>query len=79
MQTQSDETIRSGKLDRCFDAMDGVGAKWVWPFCDMYRFYVQRGITERAQRFRETARKTIPVEMRGDLESGFNDVDAKSR
>ena len=50
LQTQPPETLRSGKLDRYLDAMEKVGNYSSSEPRDIYAFYLQRGMTERAQK-----------------------------
>jgi hypothetical protein len=71
LQGQPSEALRSGKLDRYLDAMDKVGNYSSSGPRDIYAFYLQRGMTERARKFREAARKAASY----DLEYYFKQVD----
>jgi len=72
LQRQPSEALRSGKLDRYLDAMEKVGNYSSSEPRDIYAFYVQRGMTERAQKFRATASKAVSY----DLDYYFKQVDA---
>lgn len=72
LQAQPADTVCSGKLDRYLDAMEKVGNYSSSEPRDIYAFYVQRGMTERAQRFRQAARKAASY----DLDYFFKQVDA---
>ena len=72
LQGQSAETLRSGKLDRYLDAMEKVGNYSSSEPRDIYAFYLQRGLTERAKRFRTAASKAASY----DLDYYFKEVDA---
>jgi hypothetical protein len=72
LQAQPADNIRSGKVDRYLDAMEKVGNYSSSEPRDIYAFYVQRGMTERAQKFRQEAKKAAPY----DLDYFFKQVDA---
>ena len=59
LQAQPHETIRSGALDRYLDAMEKVGNFSSSEPRDIYAFYLQRGMTDRAKRFREAAKRSL--------------------
>ena len=71
LQGQSAEALNSGKLDRYLDAMEKVGNYSSSEPRDIYAFYLQRGMTERAKKYREAARKAVSY----DLDYYFNQVD----
>ncbi len=71
LQTQPPETLRLGKLDRYLDAMEKVGNYSSSEPRDIYAFYLQRGMTERAQKFRAAASKAASY----DLDYYFKQVD----
>jgi hypothetical protein len=71
LQAQPADVVRSGKLDRYLDAMEKVGQYSSSEPRDIYAFYLQRGMKERAQRFREAAKKNRLF----DMEDFFNQVD----
>jgi hypothetical protein len=71
LQAQLPESLRSGKLDRYLDAMEKVGNHSSSEPRDIYAFYVQRGMTERAKKFREAAKKAASY----DLDYYFKQVD----
>jgi len=71
LQAQAPETVKSGKLDRYLDAIEQVGNYSSSEPRDIYAFYVQRGMTGRAQRYREAARKAVNY----DLDYYFKEVD----
>jgi hypothetical protein len=71
LQAQPADTVRSGKLDRYLDAMENVGNYSSSEPRDIYAFYVQRGMTERANKFRQTAKKAASY----DLDYYFKQVD----
>jgi hypothetical protein len=72
LQAQPPETLKSGKLDRYLNAIEKVGNYSSSEPRDIYAFYVQRGMTERAQRYREAAKKAASY----DLDYCFKQVDA---
>jgi HEAT repeat protein len=71
LQGQPPETLRSGKLDRHLDAMEKVGNYSSSEPRDIYAFYLQRGMTERARKYREAAKKAVSY----DLDYYFKQVD----
>ena len=71
LQAQPAETVRSGKLDRYLDALEQVGNYSSSEPRDIYAFYIQRGMTERAKKFRETAKQRVSY----NLDYFFNMVD----
>jgi hypothetical protein len=72
LQVQPSETLKSGKLDRYLDAMEKVGNYSSSEPRDIYAFYLQRGMIERATKFRESASKAVSY----DLDYYFKQVDA---
>ena len=71
LRAQSPETIRSGKLDRYLDAMEKVGNYSSSEPRDIYAFYLQRDMKDRAKKFREMANKAAMY----DLDYYFREVD----
>jgi hypothetical protein len=71
LQGQPPETLRSGKLDRYLDAMEKVGNYSSSEPRDIYAFYLQRGMTECARKYREAAKKAVSY----DLDYYFKQVD----
>jgi len=71
LQAQSAEDLRSGKYDRYLDAMEKVGNYSSSEPRDIYAFYLQRGMTERAGKFRQEAKKAVSY----DLDYFFKQVD----
>ena len=72
LQGQSVEALNSDKLDRYLDAMEKVGNYSSSEPRDIYAFYLQRGMTVRAKKYREAARKAVSY----DLDYYFKQVDA---
>ncbi len=72
LEAQPAEEVRSGKFDRYLDAIEKVGRYSSSEPRDIYAFYVQRGMTERAKGFRQAAKAVSPF----DLDQFFNQVDA---
>ncbi|NLX23926.1 MAG: hypothetical protein GXY55_19925 [Phycisphaerae bacterium] len=72
LQARSGDEIRSGKFNRYLDAMEKVGNYSSSEPRDIYAFYVQRGMNERAQTFRQEANKAASY----DLDYFFKQVDA---
>ena len=72
LQAQPPESLRSGKLDRYLDGMEKVGNYSSSEPRDIYAFYLQRGMMERAQRYREAAKKAVSY----DLDYYFKQVEA---
>ena len=71
LQTLPADDIRSGRYDRYLDAMEKVGNYSSSQPRDIYAFYLQRGMTERAKNFRREAKKAVSY----DLDYYFNMVD----
>jgi hypothetical protein len=71
LQAQPADSIRSGKLDRYLDALEKVGNYSSSEPRDIYALYIQRGMTERAKRFRQAATKAASY----DLDYFFKQVD----
>jgi len=71
LQTQPADQVRSGKFDRHLDALEKVGHYSSSEPRDIYAFYVQRGMIERAKRFRQEAIKAVSY----DLDYYFKQVD----
>ena len=71
LQAQPAEALRSGKLDRYLDAMEKVGNYSSSEPRDIYAFYLQRGMTERAKKYRAAATKAATY----DLDYYFKQVD----
>ncbi len=71
LQAQPADEIRSGKYDRYLDAMEKVGNYSSSEPRDIYAFYVQRGMTERATRFIRASGKATLF----DLDPFFKQVD----
>jgi len=71
LQAQQTDKVRSGTLDRYLDAMEQVGNYSSSEPRDIYAFYLQRGMTERAKKFRDKSNKAVPY----DLDSFFKMVD----
>jgi HEAT repeats len=72
LQAQPPELLRSGKLDRYLDAMEKVGNYSSSEPRDIYAFYLQRGMTERAKKYRAAANQAASY----DLDYYFKQVDA---
>ena len=72
LQRQPPEVVTSGKLDRYLDAIEKVGNYSSSEPRDIYAFYLQRGMTERARRYRAAAKKAVTY----DLDYYFKQVDA---
>jgi hypothetical protein len=60
LQAQPFEQVTSGKLDRYLNAIDKAALNTNGVPIYIYAFYVQRGMTERAKTFRQTAKKAFP-------------------
>ena len=71
LQALPPPTVSSGKMDRYLDAMEKVGNYSSSEPRDIYAFYLQRGMVERARRYREGARKGVSY----DLDYHFKQVD----
>jgi hypothetical protein len=71
LQSRPADEIRSGKWDRYLDAMEKVGNYSSSEPRDIYAFYRQRGMTDRAKRFRQKADQTLSY----DIEHYFKQVD----
>jgi len=71
LQAQPSDRVRSGELDRYLDALEKVGNYSSSEPRDIYAFYIQRGMTERAKRFRHAANQAASY----DLDYYFKQVD----
>lgn len=71
IQTQPTEVLNSGKVERYLDAMEKVGSYSSSNPRDIYAFYILRGMTDRAKKFREMANKASTY----DLDYYFKQVD----
>lgn len=71
LQAQPVDVVRSGKVDRYLDAMEKVGNYSSSEPCDIYAFYLQRGMKDRAKQYREMAKKAVHY----DLDYYFKQVD----
>ena len=72
MATQPRILLTSGKLDQYLGAIKKVGSYSSSEPRDIYAFYLQRGMTERAKKYRAGARKAVTY----DLDYYFKQVDA---
>jgi len=73
LQSQPSLTLRSGKLDRYLDALEKVGNYSSSEPRDIYAFYLQNGLSERAKKFRSTATRAASY----DLDYFFKQVDSQ--
>jgi hypothetical protein len=71
LRAQPAADIRSGKWDRYLDALEKVGQYSSSEPRDIYAFYLQRGMPERAAKYREKAKKAATY----DLDYYFDMVD----
>ena len=71
LQSLPFDEVRSGKFYRYLNAMEMVGKYSSSEPRDIYAFYLQRGMTERAKNFRQKAKKAVSY----DLDYYFNMVD----
>ena len=71
LRAQPAAEIRSGKWDRYLDALESVGQYSSSEPRDIYAFYLQRGMPERAAKYRAKAKKALPW----DIDYFFNMVD----
>jgi hypothetical protein len=71
LQDQPVDDVTSGKLDRYLDAIEKVGNYSSSEPRDIYAFYIQRGMTDRAKKYRQEAKKAVSY----DLDYYFNMVD----
>ena len=71
LQAQPSERVRSGPLDRYLDAMEKLSNYLSSEPRDIYAFYMHRGMTERARKFRQAAKKAASY----DLDYFFKQVD----
>jgi hypothetical protein len=63
LQAQPPAAIRSGKWDRYLDAFEKVGNHSSSHPRDIYGFYLQRKMTERAAKYRALVNKTATYDM----------------
>lgn len=59
METRSPDELAAGQLDKCLDALDQPPNIGSGPYQEMYRFYLEKSMKNRAARFRENARKRV--------------------
>ena len=71
LQSQPVDAVRDGKFDRCLDAIEKGYLTGSSEPRDIYAFYLQRGMTERAKAYRAAAKKAASY----DLDYYFNMVD----
>jgi len=71
VQKQSPEALKSGRLDRCLDALERAKVYSSSEPRDLYAFYLKNGLTARAREFRDACKKTVSF----DMEYYFNGVD----
>lgn len=71
LQSQPADAVRGGKFDRYLDAIEKGYVTGSSEPRDIYAFYLQRGMTERAKIYRTTAKKAATY----DLDYFFNMVD----
>jgi len=71
LRAQPPTEIQSGKWDRYLDALEKVGQYSSSEPRDIYAFYLQRGMPERAAKYRAKAKKAISY----DIDYYFNMVD----
>jgi hypothetical protein len=71
LRAQPATEIQSGKWDRYLDALENVGRVSSSEPRDIYAFYLQRRLPERAAKFRAKAKKALPY----DIDYYFNMVD----
>jgi hypothetical protein len=71
LRAQPATEIQSGKWDRYLDALESVGQYSSSEPRDIYAFYLQRGMPERAAKYRAKAKKTVTY----DLDYYFDMVD----
>jgi hypothetical protein len=62
-KTQSAADVAGGKLDTTLDSLERMNWNSSSEPRDLYALYLVRGLTARARRFRETAKRTIPFDM----------------
>jgi hypothetical protein len=74
VQEQDKSKIQSGDLDKYLDALENTGQYSSSGPRDLYAFYIHRGLTKRAEAFRERCKSTIPF----DMEYYFKMVDEQS-
>ena len=63
LQAQPADDVRSDKFGRYLDAMEKVGDYSSSEPRDIYAFYVQRGMAERAKKFRQEAKSAAPYDL----------------
>lgn len=71
LQAQPPDAVRSGRLDPYLDAIEKVGNYSSGEPRDIYACYIQRGMIERAKKYREAAKKAVTY----DLDYFFKQVD----
>ena len=71
LRSQPPADVRSGKWDRYLDALEKVGNYSSSEPRDIYAFYLQRGMPERAAKYRAAAKKSVTY----DLDYYFEMVD----
>ena len=71
LQSRPQSEVASGTLDRYLDALEQVGDYSSQEPCNIYAFYLQHGLAERAQRYRQNAGKKAGY----DLDQYFKKVE----
>jgi hypothetical protein len=76
METRTAAELAGGGLDKYLDALELPPNTGSGPFQEVYQFYVERGLKERAARFREAAKRRITTY---DIDYYFKRVDESVR
>jgi hypothetical protein len=63
VEKQSPEVLKSGRLDKCLDALERARVHSSSEPRDLYALYVKNGMVERAKRFRERCKTTVNFDM----------------
>jgi HEAT repeat protein len=71
LQSLPEEALQQGKFERYLGALEKGYSTGSSEPRDIYAFYLQRGMTERAKKYREAAKKAVTY----DLDYFFNQVD----
>lgn len=73
LQKMPSSAFSGGKMDRYLDALEKASIRELNIPRDLYRFYKQKGLVERATRYR----KEVEAKGRSDMKQVFDQIDAK--
>jgi HEAT repeat protein len=79
LQKQDVTELQSGKFNRCLEALENAKVHGSDQPRDLYAFYLQRNMKERAQRFREACKTRVSFDMEYFFDQVYNNPDIYQR